>query len=159
MPYITPRPNETWEIRESHGTPDGPRSKTLATFRTLTPEVVSRARERSQGPVDEMELRRAARRAGAPVTPPAADRAAGELLAELESGRRPRPTIERALLGALGASGAEPLHAAQAAAAWIGATPRQRGEALRDLLLLVDSLPPRALRTRERFPRIESSKA
>ena len=159
MPYIVPRPNQTWEIRESRNTPDGPRSRTLATFRTLTPEVVAKARERASTSLETAELRSAARRAGAPVAPPAADRAAGELLAELESGRRPRPTIERALLGALGASGAEPLHSAQAAAAWIGATPRQRGEALRDLLLLVDSLPPRAPRARERFPRIESSKA
>lgn len=159
MPYVVSKPNETWEIRESYTTPKGPRSRTLATFRTLSPDVLKKARERSQRPLDEMELRGSARRAGAPVEPAAADRAAAELLAELEGGRRPRPAIERALLGALGISGAESLDTARAAAAWIGATPKQRGEALRDLLLLVDSLPPRARRAGEPFPRIESSPA
>jgi hypothetical protein len=57
---------------------------------------------------------------------------------------------------ALQADGSEAADNAKAAAAWITATPHRRGEALRDLLLLVDRLPSGHRRERERFPRIQS---
>jgi hypothetical protein len=160
MAYIVGRKSGKWEIRESRATPRGPRSRTLATFSTLIPEVIERARARAAKPVDADELRRIALRAGAPVAQPAPDRAAGELIAELASGRQLRPVLRRLLLGALHANGDSPNDAVlQATAPWIAATPRQRGEALRDLLLLADRLPPPRTRSRARFPRVESAPA
>jgi hypothetical protein len=156
MAYVVPRAGEAWEIRESHMTPSGPRSRTLATFKTLTPEAIVQAQSRAGRHLEAGELRRAAWRAGAPVAPPAGDRAAGELLAELAAGRRPRAALSRLLIESLQAEPTSPSSNAQAAAAWIGASARKRGETLRDLLLLVDHLPRRERRERPAFPRIAS---
>lgn len=148
MAYVVPRPGGRWEIRESRSTPAGPRSRTLASFRTLTPEVLAKAQARSaKETLDPAELRRAAARAGAPVALDAPDRAAAELLSELAGGRAPRPALRRLLLGALEGGRSLPDNA-RAAAAWIAASPRERGEALCDLLLLTDSLPPGRARAR-----------
>lgn len=157
MAYVVARKTGAWEIRESHSTATGPRSRTLASFRTLTPAVIERARARSSKNLDGDELRKAARRVGAPVVTPGSDTAAGELLAEIAAGRRPRPLLTRLLVQALSSDENQPTDNAQAAAAWISASPERRGETLRDLLLLTDHLPRRAQRERIRFPRIASS--
>lgn len=160
MAYVVERKGGSWEVRESRATPDGPRSRTLATFRVLTPDVVERARGRASGPLGPEEVRRAALRAGAPVAEPAADRAARDLLRELAAGRRPQPVLGRLVAGALGAREAgPPSDAARSAAAWAGATAEERAAALRDLLLLVDSLPPRKRERGRRFPRLDSGAA
>jgi hypothetical protein len=159
MAYVVARSTGAWEIRESHSTDAGPRSRTLASFRELTPEVIELARERSTKRLDASELRKAARRAGAPVSAPASDCAAGELLSQLAAGHRPRPLLARLLVKALSAEGNQPTGNAQAAAAWIAASPERRGETLRDLLLLVDHLPRARARERARFPRIASRAA
>lgn len=157
MAYVVARKTGAWEIRESHSTAAGPRSRTLASFRTLTPAVIERARARSSKDLDVEELRKAARRAGAPVLTPGSDTAAGELLGEIAAGRRPRPLLARLLVQALSSDENQPTDNAQAAAAWIAASPERRGETLRDLLLLTDHLPRPARRERARFPRIASS--
>ncbi|HYV14745.1 MAG TPA: hypothetical protein VE972_01845 [Conexibacter sp.] len=156
-----PRRNGTWELRESSATSAGPRSRTLATFRVLTPDVLGHARARAGHSFDETAVRHAARRVGAPIAPPVADAAAGDLLAELAAGRAPRSALRRLLQDALGAEGGEPTDTARAAGAWVSASSQQRGEALWDLLLLADHLPaPRTLgRDRPRFPRIRSEAA
>jgi hypothetical protein len=159
MAYVVARRSGTWEIRESHSTVAGPRGRTLATFRTLTPEIVERARARSSKPLDPGELRKTALRSGAPVSARAPDRAAGELLGELTAGRRPRMVLQQLLLEALGANGAGTSDSARAAAGWLLATPSQRGETLRDLLLLADRLPASRALAGERFPRIRSTPA
>ena len=159
MTYVVARSTGAWEIRESRTTDAGPRSRTLATFRTLTPEIVERARARSAKRLDADELRNAARRAGAPVAAPTPDRAAGELLAELAAGHRPRPLLARLLVSSLQADGAQPTGNAEAAAAWIATPLKQRGETLRELLLLVDHLPRVRGPARVRFPRIASRSA
>jgi hypothetical protein len=159
MAYIVPRSTGAWEIRESRSTEAGPRSRTLATFRSLTPEVIERARERSTRHLNADELRKTARRAGAPVAAAAPDRAAGDLLSQLAAGHRPRPLLARLLAKALSTEGGQPTGNAEAAAAWIAASPERRGETLRDLLLLVDHLPPPRTRERPRFPRIASRAA
>jgi len=159
MAYIVARKTGTWEIRESRNTDAGPRSRTLATFRTLTPDVIERAMARSSKNLDTSELRNAARRAGAPVATSASDRAAGELLAQLADGHRPRPLLGRLLAKALSADGSQPTDNAEAAAAWIVASPERRGETLRDLLLLVDHLPRTRMPERPLFPRIASRPA
>jgi hypothetical protein len=156
MAYMVYRPSGTWEVRESRATPAGPRSRTLATFRTLTPEIVARVRARSAKQLSADELRRAASRAGAPIAPSPSDRAAGELLAEVGAGRQPRPALRRLLLAALQDRPDASLDSARSAASWITATAAQRGEALRDLLLLTDSLPPRRAASPLRFPPVAS---
>lgn len=159
MAYVVARPGGSWEIRESRSTRAGPRSRTLATFRTLTPEVVEQARERSSKPLEPREVRSAALRAGAPIETTPSDRAARELLAALTAGQPPRPVMRRVLTAALGGEAAEGLSQnARAAARWVTATPRERADTLRDLLLLTDRLPPPRRRSR-RFPRIRSAPA
>jgi hypothetical protein len=162
--YATARRNGTWELRESVSTPAGPRSRTLASFRTLTPDAIERARARSTQPVGAAAVRRAAVRAGAPVAPSDADRAAGELLAALAHGRAPRASLRALLTDALAGGDdrrPQPSDSARAAASWVAASARERGDALRDLLLLADRLPPprTAAAARPAFPRIASGRA
>jgi hypothetical protein len=164
MAFIVARRSGTWEIRESKSTPAGPRARTLATFRALTPEVIEHAQARSTATLDPGRLRKAAVRAGAPVATGAPDRAAGELLAEIGAGHRPRPALARLLIDALrdesaGASAGEASDSARAASAWVGATVQRRGETLRDLLLLTDRLPPSRAPVVRRFPRLRSRPA
>lgn len=156
MAYVVARNSGGWEIRESRNTDAGPRGRTLATFRTLTPAVIERALARSTKELGADDLRKAARRAGAPVMAPAADRAAGELLASVAAGYRPRPPLARLLVQALSVEASQPTDNAQAAAAWIATPPERRGETLRDLLLLADYLPRRGTPERGRFPRLAS---
>jgi len=160
MAYVVARPGGTWEIRESRTTPAGPRGRTLATFRTLTPDVVEHARARSSRPLRAQKLREIALRVGAPVAAHSPNQAAGELLAELASGSTPRPVLTRLLLDALEPGVAEPVSdSARAAARWITASPNARGETLRDLLLLADRLPSVRAPSQPRFPHIRSAPA
>ena len=158
MAFVVGRGAGRWELRESHATPSGPRSRTLASFRTLTPEVLVHARERSRRPLDEAEIRAAARRAGAPVSAPSADGAAAALLAELAAGA-PRGALAALLLEALDAGAGEVSDSARAAARWASATAAERGETLRDLLALTDRLPADRRAPQERFPRLSSAAA
>lgn len=157
MAFILDRGAGAWEIRESHTTAAGPRSRTLATFRTLTVETIAHAQARSSKDLDASELRQAARRAGAPIAAPPSDRSAGELLTQLADGQRPRPLLARLLVQALSQDGSQPTDNLQAASAWITASSERRGETLRDLLLLSDYLPRTRMRDEhQRFPRIAS---
>jgi hypothetical protein len=162
MAYVVPRKGGMFELRESHATPAGPRSRTLASFSELTAEAIERAQARATRTLDVNALRQAARRAGAPVAAADSDRAAAELLGELANGRAPRPPLRRLLRSMLGDDTPEARGAtdnARAAAAWLSASPARRGKALEDLLLLADSLPQRRRESKMRFPRIESSVA
>jgi hypothetical protein len=158
MAYVVARPGGAWEIRESHTTAAGPRARTLATFRVLTPEVLEHARARSSRPPSAEELRELALRAGVPVAARSPNQAAGELLAELRAGRQPRPALRRLLLDVLDRGANQPASdSARAAARWITASPARRGETLRDLLLLADRLPAGRAPSPPRFPRIQSA--
>jgi L-amino acid N-acyltransferase YncA len=157
MPYIVPRRNGSWEARESTTTREGPRSRTLATFRSLTPDVVELVRERASKPLAPEEVHAAAARAGAPIAKAAHERAARDLLVELAAGRQPRPVLRRLLLAELGGEARGVSDSARSAVSWIGATLEQRGETLRDLLALTDKLPSRP-RPALRFPRIDSAR-
>jgi hypothetical protein len=159
MTYVVARRSGTWDVRESRMSAAGPRSHTLATFRVLTPEIIERARARASKPLSAEDLRRAALRVGAPVATPAPDRAAGQLLGDLAAGRAPRPALRRLLLVALQDERGSTSDSARSAAEWIAASSRQRGEVLRDLLLLADRLPRGRTTERPRFPRIESKPA
>lgn len=171
MAYVVPRGSRGWELRQSQQTENGPRSRTLASFRSLTPEVIAKAIERSGGRLDESEIVRAARKAGAPVEADPASEAGASLLSELAAGRPPRGGIRRALLAALAdapdsGEGRELSEAERSASEWLGASAAERGSALHDLLLLADRLPSptaprmsRTSRTRPEFPRLHSAGA
>jgi hypothetical protein len=177
MAYVTARKNGTWELRESVSTPEGPRSRTLASFRTLSDEVIQHAQARAVKPFDRGEVRDAAHRAGAPVDLATADRAAGDLLRELANGYEPHPILRALLIDALqegpparlgaarktwqearaeaGVPQIEELDNARASAAWLTRTPAERGAALDDLLHLADQFPSnRRIGERLSFPRL-----
>ena len=148
MAYVVARKGRRYEARESVSTPAGPRARTLATFESLDDDVLARVREHATTAVDEAALLRSARKAGAPVAvgQSDADRAARTLLAELNAGRGPSPILAAALEDALGTARetrrkrtiSDPVRAAMA---WAGTSLTERGEALRDLLLLADRIP------------------
>jgi len=163
MTFIVPARAGRYEIRESHSTPKGPRSQTLASFRELTDEVIEKAREKAAKPPSAEELRRAARRAGAPVARPPAEQAARELIAELARGRKLDPSLRQILTELLQRGYRESgdpspsREAARSIAMWMSATPEERGRALVDLLLLADALPSARRRGKPlRFPRLDS---
>ena len=143
MAYVVRRPRDRWEIRESTLTPAGPRARTLATFRVLTPEVLDKAEGAAERRFDRSGVMAAARRAGAPAVRTAADGLARQLLAEAGAGRRPSPGLRRLLVESLGVGdpGGE----------WIAMPAEARGRVLRDLLDLGDQFP-RPKDTPLRFP-------
>jgi len=166
MAFVVPTKKGTFEVRESRSTPDGPRSRTLASFRELTEETIVKAQARAAKPPSADELREAALRAGAPVAGKPADAASRELLGLLANGKRLDPMLKRLLLDALTREDrsdrpADPAatvsDAARSATEWIDVSPRQRGKTLEDLLLLADALPVRLRPTEIGFPRLKSA--
>jgi hypothetical protein len=151
MAFVTVGRNGTFEARESHLTPDGPRSRTLATFRELDAATIEKVIARADKPVSREHLVQAALRAGATVAAPAVDEAARALLRSIARGEEPDRKLRRLLLGALsgGSSSAEE---------WLGTSLADRGAALRDLLLLADAVPIRARPKEIGFPRIDSTR-
>jgi hypothetical protein len=166
MAFVVPKKRGAFEVRESRNTPEGPRSRTLATFTELTDEVIEKARDRASQPFDREKLREAAIRAGAPVAGLPVDEAARETLRLLARGDKVEPMLKRLLLDALEREDrsdrpADPdalvSDAARSATEWIGASPAERGEVLRDLLEFADAVPIR-LRPKEiGFPRLRSA--
>lgn len=163
MAFIVPTKKGTFEIRESHATPKGPRSRTLAAFKELDSKAIEKAQARATKPLAAEELREAALRAGAQVAPEPVDRAARELLGKLAKGERPDPMLKRLLLDALenddrsdrpGDPAEIVSDAIRSVGEWVGATPRERGEALADLLSLVDAVPLRRRPETIGFPRL-----
>lgn len=163
MAFIVPTKRGTFEIRESRSTPAGPRSRTLASFKELTDETIEKARERADKPPTADQLREAALRAGAPIAPMPIDRAARDLLGKLAKGQRPEPMLKRLLLDALVNEdrsdrptdrAATVSDAARSVSEWVGASAKERGDALEDLLLLADALPLRRRPETIGFPRL-----
>jgi hypothetical protein len=164
MAFVVGNKRGRFEIRESIATPAGPRSRTLAGFTELTGDVIEKARQNAVKPPTAKELRRSARRAGAPVARPPIEAAARRLIAELARGGRLDPTLRRMLLDLLrhgyreGRETSIREEAEHGVAEWMAATPEERGRALVDLLLLADALPSGGrLGKPLRFPRLDSS--
>lgn len=166
MTFIVPTKKGVFEIRESRSTPNGPRSRTLASFKELDDEAIEKAQARATKASPAEELREAALRAGAPVAPEPIDRAARELLAKLAKGQKPDPMLKRLLLDALENEDrsdrpsdptATVSDAARSVSEWVGASSRERGDALADLLSLVDALPLRRRPEKIGFPRLRSA--
>ena len=163
MAFVVATKPGRFEIRESHQTPKGPRSRTLVSFEELNDEVLAKARAKASKAIDFEALRQAARKVSAPVAMPPADRAARELIAALGKGHRVDPTLRHLLLDLLQSGhrdGRQPSQwheAAHEVAEWMAATPAEKGKALVDLLLLADALPSGGRRGKPlRFPRLDS---
>jgi hypothetical protein len=150
MAFVTTGRDGAFEVRESRSTPDGPRSRTLATFRELDEATIQKAIARAENPPAREELVQAALRAGAVVAVSPADEAAQILLRSIARGEEPNPKLRRLLLAALAGE-------TTSAEEWLGTSLAKRGDALRDLLLLADAVPIRARPERIGFPRLDSS--
>ncbi|MFK7896564.1 MAG: hypothetical protein AB8G23_12050 [Myxococcota bacterium] len=165
MAYLVIRSGGSVEIRESRSTPRGPRSRQLARFAgALTPAVLARAAASASRPFNEEALLRRAEALGIPTPTKAPEREVRALLARLRRGDPVDPAmvglLRRALDGLEAANIPEPL---EEVAEWVGATPAERGEALRQLLdtfgRIASSRPPRRARESAFFPRFSSVKS
>lgn len=162
MAYLVERAGGRIEIRESRPTPKGPRSRQLASFvGTLTPAVLARAEARATRRFDAEALRRRARTLGLRVEAQGPEQEARALLARLRRADPLDPVMAALLVRALDGVATAPVPQALAEVSeWIGASPAERGAALRDLLdtfgRIAASRPPRRTRRRERFPRFSS---
>lgn len=153
MAFVTAVRNGTFEVRESRSTPTGPRSRTLATFRELDGPTIQKVLDRAEKPPTREELVHAALRAGATVAVPPADDAARALLRALARGEQPGRKLRRLLLDAVSGDGMSP------GVEWLGTTLEERGDALRDLLLLADAVPIRRRPDMIDFPRLASTRS
>jgi hypothetical protein len=151
MAFVTAVRNGAFEVRESRTTPEGPRSRTLASFRELDEATIEKVIERAERPLGREELVQAALRAGATLPASPADGAARRLLRSLARGDALSDKYRRLLLDALNGE-------SRSAAEWMGVPPAARGEALKDLLLLTDAIPLRRRRREIGFPRIDSTR-
>ena len=144
MASIVPNRSGGWEIRESHSTPSGPRSRTLASFRELDDSVLEHAAGRAERPFDPKAVTIAARRAGAEVKRPPAEQAVRTLLTRLSHGDSITPGLAGAVVAMLEQRPVAQLsHEALQAAEWAGESAAQRGRTLFDLMQLTDALPLR----------------
>jgi hypothetical protein len=158
MAFVVARRDGRFEIRESIATPAGPRARSLATFRTLTDDVLDHAEARAARPFDRSQVEARALAAGARHDSRATARLAHHLLTDLHTGHGLPPTLAGALAREL-APRVEPLPDSLASLGdWLGATLRQRGDALRDLVRLTDRLPSPRGRPRRAFPRLASAR-
>ncbi|MFA5889934.1 MAG: hypothetical protein WDA27_03105 [Actinomycetota bacterium] len=141
MAYVVRRPRGRWEVRESFSTPEGPRSRTLVSFTALSDDVVARAQRASRAGLEPEQIVRAARKVGAPVDPEHPDELAAALLRSIARGRHPRPALLRLVRDRTKHAPALRRPIDDALDPWIGASLEERGDALIDLLGLVDALP------------------
>jgi hypothetical protein len=147
MAFVVATQRGRYEIRESQHTSKGPRSRTLASFKELSDDVIEKARARASKPLSAAEVERAARKVGAPGARDPIDRAARELIAELGKGRHLDPTLRRLLIDLLEKNDLDDhetrpaTDAERSVAEWMASTPQERGNTLFDLLLLADALP------------------
>lgn len=159
MACVVIRRDGRFEIRESVATPRGPRSRTLATFRELTDEVLDHAERRAERSFDRRQVETRALAAGARRDDRATARLGHALLEDLHQGGRLPPVLVDALARRLAGATTSVLDSLPPLEDWIGSTARQRGDALRDLLRLTDRLPPVRHRRGRTFPRLSSAPA
>jgi hypothetical protein len=151
MAFVTVNRNGTFEVRESRSTPEGPRSRTLASFRELDEATIRKVIDRAEKAPTREELIEAVLRAGAPLAPAPVEAAARALLRSLARGETLSSRNRRLLLDALNGESMQ-------AAEWLDVPLAERGEAGRDLLLLVDATPLRRRPDKSSFPRIDSTR-
>jgi hypothetical protein len=151
MAFVTPVRGGAFEVRESRTTPEGPRSRTLASFRELDEATIRKVIDRAEKPPAREELIEAALRAGAPLALPPVEAAARALLRSLARGETLSPKNRRLLLDALDGESMQ-------AAEWLDVPLAERGAAPRDLLGLGDAIPIRGRPDASTFPRIDSTR-
>jgi hypothetical protein len=151
MTFVAAGRNGAFEVRESRLTPEGPRSRTLATFRELDAATIDKVIARATKPPSREELVQAASRAGAPVSVPPVDEAARAVLRSIARGQQPNPKLRRLLLNALSGEGTS-------AEEWLGTSLTERADGLKDVLLLADAVPVRARPNTIGFPRLDSTR-
>jgi hypothetical protein len=88
MAYVVTRPKGRFEIRESVHTDKGPRARSLASFKELSDEVLTRARRRASRPFDAEAVRSSAQRAMAVTPTPTPRHRRPETRKFVESSRR-----------------------------------------------------------------------
>lgn len=159
MAFVVTRRDGRFEIRESIATSRGPRSRTLATFRELTDEVLDHAERRAERSFDRRRVEARALAAGACRDDRATARLGHALLEDLHQGGRLPPVLVDALTRCLAGATTSALDSLPPLEDWIGSTARERGDALRDLLRLTDRLPPARRRGGMTFPRLSSARA
>jgi hypothetical protein len=152
MAFVTKNRSGSWELRESRQTPAGPRSKTLATFKSLDHHHVLLAIERSESVLDEGTLVAAARKAGAPIALPPVEQAATKLLRAIGDGAALDPRLRELLLDVL--SDGPNADVTNEVLGHIGKSAQERGAAVIDLLLLTDAIPRRESWSQLEFPGI-----
>jgi hypothetical protein len=142
MAYLYHRKNGRTEIREAHSTARGPRSRTLASFRgPLTEEHLDRAEAAAARGIDRDALRARAVQLGIPVERASVDSTARALIAGLRRGARVDPVLATVLREQLdGVPAAAVPDELADAVEWLGASDRERGRALRDVLRLYDTI-------------------
>src|SRR5574341_289946 len=98
MAYLVRRSASRIEIRESHVTPRGARSRVLASFSgALTRDVLTRAAARATRPFDAAALARRARALAIPVRERSREPEARALLARLRRGDALDPVLAASL--------------------------------------------------------------
>jgi len=161
MAYLYRRKSGRVEIREARTTARGPRSFTLASFSgPLEPAHLERAEAAARRPFDRARILARARELGVPVAGQGADAEAQALIARLRAGAALDPRLVPLLREQLAGRPAAPLSDELAdVAEWLGASDRERGNALRDVLRLYDTIARSRAPVREparvRFPRFE----
>lgn len=164
MAFLVRRSSGRVEIRESRSTSGGPRARVLVSFSgALTPDVLQRAAARAARPFDADALVRRARILGVPVRERSREPEARALLARLRRGDLLDPVLAASLRRAVAKLPEEAVPEPLAEVSeWIGASPAERGAALRELLDLygriAESRPRRRRRERARFPRFSSER-
>ncbi len=141
MAYVVRRPGGRWEVRQSYSSDAGPRARTLATFKLLTPLVIERAARKAKTPMDTDRLIRSARRAGVEFERSPGEAHAVALLGSLIKGDVIRPGLCRLLLDQLKLGDVSVRSVDDSVSGWLGASLDERGAALIDLLDLGDRLP------------------
>lgn len=156
MSYVIGRRDGRFEIRESVHTPAGPRARTLATFTTLTDQVLAHAEGRATRRFDrDLVIERALAR-GARYEPPKPALLARELVRAMAAGERLPPALAAALRHQLLTDDDTVPDSIPPLIDWLGASSADRGEALRQLLRMTDRIPVRHRRRQKRFPHLRS---
>ena len=166
MAYLVRRSPGRTEIRESYATPEGPRSRVLASFSgPLTRDTLARAAARASRRFDAAAVARRARAMRIQVRERSREPEARALLSRLRRSDPLDPALVAALRRALAQRPETPAPEAFAEVSeWIGASAAERGAALRELLDLygriAQSRPPQRQPTpaREHFPRFSSQR-
>ncbi len=156
MAFVVARPGRRFEIRESVATPAGPRARTLATFRTLSSDVLARAEARARRPFDAAKIRARAVELGAGHRTNAAAVTAQRLLGQLREGEMLPPALVQELRRVLPPVAADVPDTLDGAIEWVGVDDATRGRTLRRLLDFASMLPQRTRPPASSFPRIST---